>query len=394
MSPIDVTLAGVGKQYRLGTSRSSDRFWAVSDLNLEVSRGASVGIIGPNGAGKSTLMKLLAGITAPTCGRITIVGALSALIEVGSGFHPELTGRENIFLSGSILGMRRREIAARFDAIVAFAGVERFVDTPVKWYSSGMYVRLGFAIAAHLQPDILLVDEVLAVGDAEFQTKCLQRIRELQRQGVTILFISHDLSAVEQLCDRALLMDGGRVVAEGEPTQVVAIYHRRVVAAQKAREPIGPQPPAGDVLKLTNLTFHTPHGGGARAFRTLEPLVVRLRFAAAGRIDAVRFEVAFYSLDGRSLYTTLQSGGLEPAAPGGIVEFVVPSLPLQAGAYYVGAVARHAGTLEVLDWWDGGSTLHVEPSGQMPPGQFVVPHSTRMIRADDPVPSSPAAERR
>jgi len=195
MSDIDVRLDKVGKRYRLGTQRSADTFWALKDFSLEVVRGSSVGVIGPNGAGKSTLMKLLAGITCPTEGRITIDGALSALIEVGSGFHPELTGRENVFLSGSILGMRRREIAARLDQIVSFSGVERFIDTPVKWYSSGMYVRLGFAIAAHLQPDVLLVDEVLAVGDAEFQTRCLARIREMQQDGVTILFISHDLSA-------------------------------------------------------------------------------------------------------------------------------------------------------------------------------------------------------
>ncbi|MGH9373055.1 MAG: ABC transporter ATP-binding protein, partial [Vicinamibacterales bacterium] len=185
MSAVDVMLQDVWKQYRLSAGRHAKTFWALRDVNLDVPRATSVGVIGRNGAGKSTLLKLLAGVTAPTRGRIVIHGRVAALIEVGSGFHPELTGRENVFLSGAILGMRRREIAAKLDRIVEFADVRRFLDTPVKWYSSGMYVRLGFAIAAHMEPDILLVDEVLAVGDAEFQVKCLQRIQELRRQGTT-----------------------------------------------------------------------------------------------------------------------------------------------------------------------------------------------------------------
>ncbi len=193
-TPVDVSLERVWKQYHRGTDRRGDSFWALRDIALEVPRGSSLGIIGRNGAGKSTLLKLLAGITAPTRGRIVICGRVAALIEVGSGFHPELTGRENVYLSGAILGMRRREIAAKFDQIVSFAGVEPFIDTPVKWYSSGMYVRLGFAVAAHLSPDVLLVDEVLSVGDAEFQVKCLQRIQELRASGTTTLFISHDLT--------------------------------------------------------------------------------------------------------------------------------------------------------------------------------------------------------
>src|SRR6187397_2212659 len=192
-----VTFDRVSKKYHLRKGRGSDEFWAVRDVSFDVTRGETLGIIGHNGAGKSTLLKLLSRITAPTEGTITLEGRLAALIEVGSGFHPELTGRENIFLSGSVLGMRRREIAAKLDRIIEFSGVGTFIDTPVKWYSSGMYVRLGFAVAAHLEADILLVDEVLAVGDAEFQVKCLQRIQELRDRGVTSLFISHDLTAVE-----------------------------------------------------------------------------------------------------------------------------------------------------------------------------------------------------
>jgi ABC-type polysaccharide/polyol phosphate transport system ATPase subunit len=380
MSQIDVCLDRVGKQYRLGTRRSADTFWALKDFSLEVPRGTSVGIIGANGAGKSTVMKLLAGITAPSAGRITIVGALSALIEVGSGFHPELTGRENVFLSGSILGMRRRDIAARLDQIIAFAGVERFIDTPVKWYSSGMYVRLGFAIAAHLQPDVLLVDEVLAVGDAEFQARCLARVRELRRQGVTILFISHDLSAVEQLCDAAVLLDHGLKLAEGAPTDVVATYHRRVVAAQQMPEPGDHPAYAQHLLKLTNLTFHSATGEPGITFRSGDPLLVSVRFSVTASVDRVRFEVSFHSADGRQLYATLESSGTDTIhPPGGSVEFAVPMLPLQPGAYHVRASAWDAATSHVLDWWDGGSTLHLEASDRPAAGQVFVPHSARVV---------------
>ena len=273
MSVIDVRLDDVWKQYRLGTGRTADVFWALREIDLQVPRGASMGVIGRNGAGKSTLFKLLAGITAPTRGRITIEGRLAALIEVGSGFHPELTERENVFLSAAILGMRRREIAAKLDRIVAFAGVERFIDTPVKWYSSGMYVRLGFAIAAHLEPDVLLVDEVLAVGDAEFQVKCLERIRHLQSQGTTNLFISHDLSAVERLCDRAILLEGGAIVESGAARDVVASYHRRLTIPPAAPDQPGHSPGTGAVL--TNLTVYDTERPKDLAVRTVTALPVR-----------------------------------------------------------------------------------------------------------------------
>ncbi len=383
MRPIDVRLEQVGKQYRLGPRRSAGTFWALDGFDLEVPRAASVGIIGANGAGKSTLLKLLAGITAPTTGRITISGALSALIEVGSGFHPELTGRENVFLSGAILGMRRRDIMARLDAIVAFAGVERFIDTPVKWYSSGMYVRLGFAIAAHLQPDILLIDEVLAVGDAEFQARCLERIRTLQQQGVTIIFISHDLSAVEQLCDTAVLLDHGRKVAEGPPAGVVAAYHRQVVGTQRSVKVDDHPVYAAGLLALTNLTFHTPGSPGMPRVRTGDPLMVRLRFTVAAPAASVSFEVQLHTADGRARVATLSSQGAGIDAPGGLAEFHIPGLPLLPGAYYVSACARDSRTGQVLDWWDGGSTLHVEEGAVGSSGLLYVPHTAHVRALDD-----------
>src|SRR4029079_18393562 len=202
----------------------TNEFWALRDVCLEVARGETVGIIGHNGAGKSTILKLLSSVTTPTSGEIRISGRLSALIEVGSGFHPELSGRENIYLSGSILGMRRREIATKLERIIDFAGVRDFIDTPVKHFSSGMYLRLGFSIAAHLEPDILLLDEVLAVGDAAFQAKCLDRINELHRHGRTIVFISHDLGAVERLCGRVILLKQGQVMTMGTAAEVIAAY--------------------------------------------------------------------------------------------------------------------------------------------------------------------------
>lgn len=209
-------------------------FWAVRDVSFEVRRGEALGIIGHNGAGKSTILKLLSNITIPSAGEITINGRLAALIEVGSGFHPELTGRENVYLSGSILGMRRSEITTKLNSIIDFSGIRQFIDTPVKRYSSGMFVRLGFSIAAHLDPDILLLDEVLAVGDAAFQVKCLNRIDDLRVSGKTIVFISHDLAAVERLCDRVLLMEHGQIVADGSPPQVVDQYKTAAAASLTA----------------------------------------------------------------------------------------------------------------------------------------------------------------
>src|SRR5215472_5945566 len=204
--------------------RAPREFWAVREVSFEVKRGEALGIIGHNGAGKSTILKLLASITTPSAGEITINGRAAALIEVGSGFHPELTGRENIYLSGSILGMPRNEIGQKIESIIDFAEIREFIDIPVKRYSSGMYVRLGFAIAAHLEPEILLLDEVLAVGDLAFQRKCLDRVRALRQAGRTIIFISHDLNAVEALCDRVLLMQRGEVIADGPPGEVIGQY--------------------------------------------------------------------------------------------------------------------------------------------------------------------------
>ena len=258
MSEFAIRCDGIGKQYRIGQRepyralrdaladavtapfrrvraaiqrRNGDpgddtaTIWALKDVGFEVKAGEVVGIIGRNGAGKSTLLKILSRITKPTCGSADIYGRVGSLLEVGTGFHPELTGRENVYLNGAILGMRKAEIAGKFDEIVAFAELEKFIDTPVKRYSSGMYVRLAFAVAAHLEPEILIVDEVLAVGDAQFQKKCLSKMQNVGKSGRTILLVSHNVALVEALCQRAILLEGGEVVARGSALQVTAEYN-------------------------------------------------------------------------------------------------------------------------------------------------------------------------
>lgn len=252
-----ITISGIGKKYNIAHQRggyialrdvmmnvikspfsflkskakqvagieTKEEFWALKDLNFEVNKGEVIGIIGKNGAGKSTLLKILSQITPPTTGEIKIRGRVGSLLEVGTGFHPELSGRENVFLNGAILGMTRAEIAKKFDQIVEFAGIEKFLDTPVKYYSSGMYVRLAFSVAAHMEPDILIVDEVLAVGDAEFQKKCLGKMEEVTKQeGRTILFVSHNMGAIEKLCNRCILLREGKVEMFGETRLVVKKY--------------------------------------------------------------------------------------------------------------------------------------------------------------------------
>lgn len=247
-----INVDGLAKRYRIGQYHSAygtlrdsindsiarfarreltphyEEIWAIRDVTFEVPEGTVLGIVGRNGAGKSTLLKILNRITTPTLGRATLRGHVGSLLEVGTGFHPELTGRENVYLNGSVLGMKRREIAGKFDEIVEFAGVQAFIDTPVKRYSSGMQVRLAFAVAAHLEPEILLVDEVLAVGDAEFQRRCLGRMEELSSSGRTVLFVSHQMQAISQLCDRALELEGGRIVNDGPAGEVVARYLQTV----------------------------------------------------------------------------------------------------------------------------------------------------------------------
>lgn len=260
-------------------SESPDYFWALNDINLEIKQGEVVGIIGRNGAGKSTLLKILSRITPPTTGKITYHGRVASLLEVGTGFHRELTGRENIFLNGSILGMKRAEIAKKLDEIVEFAEVAKFIDTPVKFYSSGMYVRLAFAVAAHLEPEILVVDEVLAVGDAEFQKKCLGKMGDVAKQGRTILFVSHQMQAITTLCTEAIILTAGRATDRGTPRQLVERYLSS--AAHQSAETVWTfeNAPSSKLVKLHAVRVLKPGGMEASFDQWLgKPITLSMEF--------------------------------------------------------------------------------------------------------------------
>lgn len=391
---IDLDFYQVSKRYRIRThsrgfsraardrSKSRRDFWALRDVSFQVSRGETLGIIGANGAGKSTVLKLLSKITLPTSGQITIDGKLSALIEIGSGFHPELTGRENIYLSGSILGMRRREIAQKLDSIVDFAGFPRFIDTPVKHYSSGMCVRLGFSIAAHLHPDILLLDEVLAVGDAAFQVKCFKRIAQLKESGTTIVFISHDLNAVEFLCDRALLLSHGEIIADGPSRDVIIRYQQNgtgipetPTAAATSREMPG-------TIRITNLSFVDYEGRRTACARTGCPLTARLEFEASEPIEDIIFEIFYYSQDGnvQCQFSTASRNDRIDVGPGtGTVEFSCAALGLLAGSYYVDATIKYREGREQIDWQYRCAVLQVD-SDKAVIGRHYSAHDWRIIQ--------------
>ena len=296
---------GLGKQYRLGTSggtassykslrdeltrpfrrgrkraaASRRTIWALRNVSFEIQPGERVGVIGRNGAGKSTLLKLLSRITAPTEGRARIRGRVGSLLEVGTGFHPELSGRDNIFLSGAILGMRRNEIRAKIDEIVEFAGVQAFLETPVKRYSSGMYLRLAFAVAAHLEPDVLLVDEVLAVGDADFQKKCLGRMEEIGRTGRTVLFVSHSMPSILRLCDRVILLDRGGVVADGNAQTVLRRYLDSALGSPAHRAWETPATaPGDDVVRLKSIRVQNDLGVVTEEIDIRRPAVVEVEY--------------------------------------------------------------------------------------------------------------------
>lgn len=309
MSDVAISVEGLGKRYRIGHLRdpygrlteslwgamrapidlvrgkrreTGEWIWALRDATFDVRQGEVVGVIGRNGSGKTTLLKLLSRITEPTTGKALLHGRVGSLLEVGTGFHPELTGRENVLMSGAVLGMRRAEINRKFDEIVAFAGVEQFLDTPVKRYSSGMQVRLGFAVAAHLEPEILFIDEVLAVGDADFQKKCLGKMSEIGQAGRTILFVSHSMPAMLRLCERAVLLDHGRVIAAGPTHEVVRAYLESDVGRTSERRWDDPTTSPGDeVARLRSIRVVPAHGGRGDEVDITEPIDIEVEYWTA-----------------------------------------------------------------------------------------------------------------
>ena len=314
---------------RFKTRNGNGHIWALNDVSFEIKQGEVVGIIGLNGAGKSTLLKILSRITAPTRGSVKIHGRVGSLLEVGTGFHSELTGRENIYLNGAILGMRKVEIDRKFDEMVAFAEVEKFLDTPVKRYSSGMYVRLAFAVAAHLETEVLLVDEVLAVGDAQFQKKCFDKMREIGTQGRTILFVSHNMSAVRSLCDQALIVEKGSVVAQGEINETVDQYLSRINSAESRTETVETNTFSVDSVEIESVS--------GPVIKTFDPVQVKVRFSPKADIQDPGLYVSILTVEGRRLtgldlkdfITTASLATGQPAELG----FTIESLPLLPGSY-------------------------------------------------------------
>jgi lipopolysaccharide transport system ATP-binding protein len=390
---------------------ANEEFWALRDVNFSIYAGEAVGIIGENGSGKSTTLKLISRILEPSTGSVSVRGKVSALLELGTGFHPELTGRENVFLNGSLLGLSRKEMASRYDAIVDFSEIGEFIDTPIKHYSSGMVMRLGFAVAINVDPDILLTDEVLAVGDEAFQRKCLDYIARLRSRGVTIVFVSHALEAVRSLCSRAIWLDHGRMIADGPAGQVVDQYltyenekhAERLKAGHESRPPnvitaaSRPQPMTAplpdedeeDVLpatherslrasrtvpletadvKITGVTFLDATGEPSHIFYTNQPLTIRLHFNAKTRVEDPVFGVALYTENGTHINgpNTRFSGLVIPAIEGtGYADYHIEQLPLMAGRYYVTVAVTGREFTNILDHQHRASSFVVQPTPQV-----------------------------
>lgn len=347
----------------LRPSPSLAHIWALKDVSFEVRKGEVVGIIGRNGAGKTTLLKVLARITEPTEGYAEIRGRVGSLLEVGTGFHPELTGRENVFLSGAVLGMRRTEIQRKFQEIVSFAEMEPFMDTPLKRYSSGMYVRLAFAVAAHLQPEILLIDEVLAVGDAAFQRKCLGKMGDVAKQGRTILFVSHNMGAIANLCHRAVLLDSGRVRAQGEIRNVVDEYVSSVQTAgllvplsnRSDREGSG-------ALRFVRLTVNTRTRAATDAVCSGEDVELVVEYASSNGqpLRNVSVSIPFYDYLGQHMFmcwTRVVGLDYQQIPPRGRFVAKIPQFPLPEGNYNINLWCEVNGIL--ADWVKEASTITV-----------------------------------
>ena len=394
---IDLKFDRVSKKYEIRTPSNSPRrwykgtfanrsmqMWALRDVSFEVKEGEALGIVGHNGAGKTTILKILSSITTPTQGEITVRGRLAALVEVSSGFHPELTGRENIYLHGAMLGMRRSEIRRKLDSIIEFSGVGQYTDVPVKRYSSGMYVRLGFAIAAHLDPDILLLDEVLAVGDAAFQAKCLERIAQFRKDGRTVVFISHDLAAVYRLCDRALLLSHGQVLMDGSARSVVDEYQRMTLAIDSTL--VADESDIEAPAHCTSISFSSPHSPDG--VRTGHPMRARLGYRTSKTLASVVFKISIYWPSGylcAELTTDTQAAGfcLEPGA--GVIEFDCQVLPVVPGLYRVDAAIEAEG--QPVSAQQRCATLHVGP-GKLVSGDFYIENTWKVVTD----PSRPAVE--
>ena len=421
MSDVVLRTVGLGKMYKIGGQRqayrtlrdtlvqaamrplerirhpgaathASDDLWALRHVDLEVRHGEAVGIIGRNGAGKSTLLKVLSHITEPTEGRVEIRGRVASLLEVGTGFHPELTGRENIQLNGAILGMTRAEIKSKFDEIVEFSEISRFLDTPVKRYSSGMYVRLAFAVAAHLEPEVLIVDEVLAVGDAEFQKKCLGKMEDVAGHGRTVLFVSHNMAAVTSLCSRAVLLDSGSVVESGPTREVIGAYLQRGKDASSKLLTDRTDRTGTGAVRFVAVGLEDGDGNAITTAISGGPVTVRLDYETAdGRpVDRVIVGIYVRGLYGQPLFICLSRvapNRFSSLPPRGSIRCHMPVLPLLSGAYMLDIWCKVSEV--ITDFVNHASELTVSEgdffgSGRLPPtsaGEFLVAHDWEVTEA-------------
>jgi len=418
---IAIQATGLGKLYRIGSSHrattlrealthgtsailrsarqrlfhgSEDltELWAVRDASFDVSRGETVALIGPNGSGKSTLLKIIARIVSPTTGQARIRGRVGALLEVGTGFHPELTGRDNIFLNGAILGMSAKDIRKRFDEIVEFSGVEEFLAVPIKRYSSGMVMRLAFAVAAHLEPDVLIIDEVLAVGDAAFQQKCLGRMDEVSKSGCTVFFVSHNLAAVQRLCSRAILLEKGRIVADGATAEVVGQYIESACGHSPPDEWLElPGRSEGDGPVIAAVRYVDPSRAVPSPPRSLGPVRIEARIESSERLQAmlaadIRDEFGNLLINADSWTKSNQQ--IEVPKGTSIWRFEIEALPLEAGRYMISLWLANARS-ETLDYKRMALQMDVLRANGLPadpsdPAQLhgLVPCKFELYRAD------------
>jgi ABC-type polysaccharide/polyol phosphate transport system ATPase subunit len=410
-----IRFEGVSKTYRLGESRRSLReavytmvrslvspgsnseesiLWALRGVSFDVAIGEALGLIGPNGAGKTTILKLLSNITQPTYGRIHVNGRISALIELGAGFHPDLTGRENIYLNAAILGLSRREVDRLFDQIVAFSGLERFIDTPVKRYSSGMYVRLGFSVAAHVEPDILLVDEVLAVGDSQFRQRCARRIEKLRGLGTTIVFVSHNLPLLRSVCDTAIFLADGQIQAQGDVVDVITAYETHLHQMQTAIAPElafdGSESLDSSSVEISQIEIRGLSGDRVDGLSPTDAAEVRVHFWAREPVREPNLVVRIVRADGVTCCMIRTGDGgcaLDDLDGQGVISVGIDPLQLTGGAYLIDA--RLTGALDGLplahrhSQWFQVTGFSLDPSET---GGVFVPHIawTRVEQGDRP----------
>ncbi len=370
-----LTLSKALRRVLSGEAGRADTFWALQDIDLKVRRGEAVGIIGPNGAGKSTMLKILSRVLRPTRGRVKVNGRLSGLIEVGAGFHGDLSGRENVYINGSILGMSRREIRDKFDRIVEFAGVGDFLDMPVKRYSSGMYVRLGFSVAAHMEPDVLLVDEVLSVGDVQFKARCMEAMRGFLRRGTSILFVSHNLASIKRFCDRVVLLDHGRIRLIGTPDEAIAEYSKLVSDLEDANPTgvenshIGGRVETRGPAAITAVRILDETGQPVRTLVSGRPVRIELdyRIDPATEIVDPNFAISVHMFGAGLFYQfeSLRDGLRLGACTGsGTVAVELPRLSLGEGVYQIGVALADKKGLPEHDWHDRAYRINVVADGR------------------------------